>query len=125
MRPGEDLVLVEVKSSGDRVTVRDDDLSVPTALSLNGRIFVSPRDHLDALVSFALKCSSAQPKSFWKSDFDDFQTPLPEQEEPTEGMNADLELLSARELAYHMTLFDWDLFWSVHEVRASFAECET
>lgn len=30
---------------------RDDDISIPTALTLNGRIFVSPKDHLDALVS--------------------------------------------------------------------------
>lgn len=31
-------------------------------------------------------------------------------------MEIDLELFSMKELAYHMTLFDWDLFWSVHEV---------
>ena len=46
----EDLLLVEVKSSGERVVFKDNDVSVPTALSLNGRIFVSPKDHLDALV---------------------------------------------------------------------------
>ncbi|XP_063237984.1 rap guanine nucleotide exchange factor 4 [Bacillus rossius redtenbacheri] len=86
-----DLVLVEVRSNGDRVAFRDDDLGIPTSLSLNGRIFVSPRDHLDAL------------------------TCLADQEGPTEGMDADLELFSTKELAYHMTLFDWDLFWCVHE----------
>lgn len=47
----DDLVLVEVKSSGERVVFRDSDVSIPTGLSLNGRIFVSPKDHLDALVS--------------------------------------------------------------------------
>jgi len=47
----DDLVLVEVKSSGERVVFHDSDVSVPTGLSLNGRIFVSPKDHLDALVS--------------------------------------------------------------------------
>lgn len=47
----DDLVLVEVKSSGERVAFRDADVSIPTGLSLNGRIFVSPKDHLDALVS--------------------------------------------------------------------------
>lgn len=27
----------------------------------------------------------------------------------------DIEALSTKEIAYHMTLFDWDLFWAVHE----------
>lgn len=49
----DDLVLVEVKSSGERVVFRDSDVSIPTGLSLNGRIFVSPKDHLDALVSIS------------------------------------------------------------------------
>lgn len=52
LRANEDLLLVEVKSNGERVVFRDDDISIPTALTLNGRIFVSPKDHLDALVSF-------------------------------------------------------------------------
>lgn len=90
--PTEDLVLVEVRSSGERVVIADTDLSVPTGLGgLNARLFVAPREHIDAL------------------------TPLPEQEGATEAMEMDLELFSMKELAYHMTLFDWDLFWSVHE----------
>jgi Rap guanine nucleotide exchange factor 4 len=51
MRSTDELLLVEVKSNGERVTFKDNDISIPTALSLNGRIFVSPKDHLDALVS--------------------------------------------------------------------------
>lgn len=47
----EDLYLVEVKSNGERAIYKDTDVSVATSLSLNGRIFVSPKDHLDALVS--------------------------------------------------------------------------
>lgn len=43
------------------------------------------------------------------------KTPLPEQEGPTEGLDIDIEVLSTKELAYHITLFDWDLFWAVHE----------
>ena len=39
------------------------------------------------------------------------QTCLSEQEEPTQGIYADIELYSTKELAYYMTLFDWDLFW--------------
>lgn len=45
-----DLVLVEVKSNGERTVFKDHDVSVGTALCLNGRIFVSPKDHIDALV---------------------------------------------------------------------------
>ncbi|XP_055701566.1 rap guanine nucleotide exchange factor 4 isoform X2 [Phlebotomus papatasi] len=90
-RAPDDLFLVEVKSNGERSVFKDNDVSVPTALSLNGRLFVSPKDHLDAM------------------------TPLPEQEAATEGLDIDIEVLSTKELAYHMTLFDWDLFWAVHE----------
>lgn len=44
------------------------------------------------------------------------QTPLPEQEMvATDGMEVDVETLSTKELAYHITLVDWDLFWSIHE----------
>ncbi|XP_057667592.1 rap guanine nucleotide exchange factor 4 isoform X1 [Diorhabda carinulata] len=91
MRPSDELLLVEVKSNGERVVFKDNDISIPTALSLNGRIFVSPKDHLDAL------------------------TCLNEQEEPTQGIDGDLEMFSTKELAYYITLFDWDLFWCVHE----------
>ncbi|KAL7051611.1 hypothetical protein ACKWTF_004528 [Chironomus riparius] len=90
-RGPEDLVLVEVKSNGERTVYKDNDLSIPTTLTLNGRIFISPKDHLDAL------------------------TPLPEQEGPTDGLEMDVEALPTKDLAYHMTLFDWDLFWAVHE----------
>lgn len=27
----------------------------------------------------------------------------------------DFEALPTKDVAYHMTLFDWDLFWAVHE----------
>lgn len=50
LRNCDDLALAEVKSNGERVVINDQDINVPTALSLNGRLFVSPRDHLDALV---------------------------------------------------------------------------
>lgn len=55
MRPSDELYLVEVKSNGERVVFKDNDISCPTALTLNGRIFVSPKDHLDALVSIEKK----------------------------------------------------------------------
>ncbi|XP_065173955.1 rap guanine nucleotide exchange factor 4 isoform X2 [Atheta coriaria] len=91
LRATHELCLVDVRSNGERVFFKDNDISVPTALTLNGRIFVSPKDHLDAL------------------------TPLAEQEEPTQGIDSDIELFSTKELAYYMTVFDWELFWCVHE----------
>lgn len=89
-RQADELTLVEVKSNGERVVFKDNDCSIPTILSLNGRIFVSVKDHLDAL------------------------TPLPEQEMVTDGIDIDVELLSTKELAYYMTMFDWDLFWAIN-----------
>lgn len=50
-RLNEDLVLAEVKSNGERTIFKDHDVSIPTALYLNARIFVSSKDHIDALVS--------------------------------------------------------------------------
>jgi len=45
---------------------------------------------------------------------------VPEQER-SEGadISGDFDSLSTKELAYHMTLFDWELFWNVHEVRSA------
>lgn len=43
------------------------------------------------------------------------QVPLLEQEGITDGIEMDIEALSTKEIAYHMTLFDWDLFLAVHE----------
>ena len=56
LRNIDDLTLAEVKSSGERVVIKDQDLNVPTGITLNGRIFVSPRDHIDALVSTFFHC---------------------------------------------------------------------
>lgn len=47
--------------------------------------------------------------------FSNVKTPLPEQEDITEGVELDLETLGTKDLAYHITQFDWDLFWSIHE----------
>ncbi|XP_064455972.1 rap guanine nucleotide exchange factor 4-like isoform X2 [Ornithodoros turicata] len=87
----DDLILVEVKSSGERISFKDSEVSVPTGLSINGRVFISPADHLDAL------------------------TPLAEQEGPVEGTGALLETLSSHDIAYHMSLYDWYLFSCIHE----------
>uniref|UniRef100_A0A8C2XJ64 Rap guanine nucleotide exchange factor 4b n=1 Tax=Cyclopterus lumpus TaxID=8103 RepID=A0A8C2XJ64_CYCLU len=43
------------------------------------------------------------------------QTPLPEQEGPSAGSMSTFELMSSKDLAYQMTLYDWELFSCVHE----------
>ncbi|XP_014767653.1 rap guanine nucleotide exchange factor 4 isoform X1 [Octopus bimaculoides] len=88
---GEDLVLCEVKSNGERILFRENDLGIVNSLSLNGRLFLTPREHLDAV------------------------TPLPEQDDILSGTASSLELVGSQELAYHMTIYDWELFTSVPE----------
>ncbi|KAL8578522.1 hypothetical protein ACOMHN_028794 [Nucella lapillus] len=88
---GDDPRLCEVKSNGERVLFNKEDVGVTTSLSLNGRLFITPIEHLDAL------------------------TPLPEQEGPGTGTSNTLEVLSTKELAFHMTLYDWELFTCIHE----------
>ncbi|XP_059140453.1 rap guanine nucleotide exchange factor 4-like [Physella acuta] len=88
---GHDPVLCEVKSNGERIVFKEKDRCIMMSLSLNGRLFIAPREHLDAL------------------------TPVPEQEGPTSSTAVMLELMSTKELAYQITLYDWELFTAVHE----------
>lgn len=100
-------------STGEKSIINDNEVSIATCLSINGRIFVSPKDHLDAMVGFSFLhfASSCFRMSFFFS-----QTVLPDQEGPSDGTCNELEMFSTRELAYYITLIDWDLFSSVHEV---------
>ncbi|KAM9709928.1 rap guanine nucleotide exchange factor 4 isoform 2-T2 [Menidia menidia] len=88
----EDLILVNLSSAGEKSIFKPNDVSVFSTLSVNGRLFVSRRDQLDSL------------------------TPLPEQEGPTTGSLASFELMSSKDVAYHMTSYDWELFNCVHEL---------
>ncbi|CAB1328503.1 unnamed protein product, partial [Coregonus sp. 'balchen'] len=87
----EELLLVNLSSAGDKVVLKPNDISVFSTLSINGRLFICPRDQLDSL------------------------TPLPEQEGPSTGSMGSFELMSSKDLAYQMTLYDWELFHCVHE----------
>uniref|UniRef100_A0A8C7PN81 Rap guanine nucleotide exchange factor 4 n=1 Tax=Oncorhynchus mykiss TaxID=8022 RepID=A0A8C7PN81_ONCMY len=88
----EDLLLVNLSSAGgEKVVLKPNDISVFSTLSINGRLFVCPRDQLDSL------------------------TPLPEQEGPSTGSMGSFELMSSKDLAYQMTVYDWELFHCVHE----------
>lgn len=57
----DDLVLVEVKSTGEKIIFKDSEVSVPTGLSVNGRIFLTASEQVDSLM------------------------PLPEQDGPSDG----------------------------------------
>lgn len=96
--PLERLLLVEVKSNGERVIFSDKEISIGTGLSVNGRIFVSLKDHLDAL------------------------TTLPEQEGQRTSTFNTIDEFSALDLAYHLTHYAWVLFNNVHEVGDVFQE---
>ncbi|MGH0120375.1 UNVERIFIED_CONTAM: hypothetical protein FKN15_039178, partial [Acipenser sinensis] len=88
---GEDLILVKLSSAGEKVVLKPNEISVFTTLSLNGRLFFCPRDQFDSL------------------------TPLPEQEGPSSGSIGTFELMSSKDLAYQMTIYDWEHFNCVHE----------
>ncbi|XP_071232252.1 rap guanine nucleotide exchange factor 4-like isoform X1 [Salvelinus alpinus] len=87
----DDLLLVHLSSAGEKQMLRPNDVSVFSTLSTNGRMFACPRDQLNAL------------------------TPLPDQEGPSAGSMSSFELMSSKDLAYQMTLYDWELFSCVHE----------
>ncbi|TMS06769.1 Rap guanine nucleotide exchange factor 4 [Larimichthys crocea] len=88
----EDLLLVNLSSAGEKVIFKPNDISVFSTLSINGRLFACRRDQLDSL------------------------TPLPEQEGPSTGLLTSFELMSSKDVAYHMTSYDWELFHCVHEL---------
>ncbi|CAF1204041.1 unnamed protein product [Adineta steineri] len=87
----DDLKLCEVKSTGERTIYKESDLSISYGLSLNGRLFLAPADHLDALV------------------------PLPEQEGLSRGTWLKLEMFGSKELAYAITMYDYELFMAVNQ----------
>ncbi|XP_041804434.1 rap guanine nucleotide exchange factor 4-like [Chelmon rostratus] len=87
----DELLLVHLSSAGEKLIVKPNDVSVFSVLSINGRLFACPRDQLNSL------------------------TPLPDQEGPSAGSMSTFELMSSKDLAYQMTMFDWELFSCVHE----------
>lgn len=87
----EELVLVHLNSACEKQILKPNDVSVFSTLSINGRLFASPREQLSTL------------------------SPLPDQEGPTAGSMSTFELMSSKDLAYQMTMFDWELFSCVHE----------
>lgn len=62
-RTGDDVVLVEVKSNGERTVFKDSDVSIPTTLTLNGRLFVAPKGKENMLF-----CLLNYFRMLWESD---------------------------------------------------------
>uniref|UniRef100_A0A087XZR9 Rap guanine nucleotide exchange factor 4b n=1 Tax=Poecilia formosa TaxID=48698 RepID=A0A087XZR9_POEFO len=87
----EELLLVHLSSAGEKQLLKPNDVSVFSTLSINGRLFACPREQLSGLA------------------------PLPDQEGPSAGSMSTFELMSSKDLAYQMTMFDWELFSCVHE----------
>ncbi|CAJ1071996.1 rap guanine nucleotide exchange factor 4-like isoform X2 [Xyrichtys novacula] len=87
----DELVLVHLNSAGEKQILKPNDVSVFSTVSINGRLFACPRDQLNNM------------------------TTLPDQEGPTAGSMSTFELMSSKDLAYQMTMFDWELFSCVHE----------
>ncbi|NXC22506.1 RPGF3 factor, partial [Corythaeola cristata] len=88
-----DHILVKVNSAGDKVGLQLDAVGVFTALGLNERLFAVNVEELGSL------------------------TPHPEQLGPHIGSSETLDLISSKDLASHLTDYDWNLFKSIHEVR--------
>ncbi|CAG01995.1 unnamed protein product, partial [Tetraodon nigroviridis] len=87
----DELLLVHLSSAGEKQILKPNDVSVFSALSINGRMFACPREQLSSL------------------------THLPDQEGPSAGSMTTFELMSSKDLAYQMTMFDWELFSCMHE----------
>ncbi|XP_078260085.1 rap guanine nucleotide exchange factor 4 isoform X2 [Rhinoraja longicauda] len=88
----EDPILVKMSSAGEKMVLNPSDISVFTTTNVNGRLFVCPREQFDSLM------------------------PLPAQEGPSIGTMVTFELMSSKDLAYQMTIYDWELFNCVHEL---------
>uniref|UniRef100_A0A8C1FVS0 Rap guanine nucleotide exchange factor 4b n=1 Tax=Cyprinus carpio carpio TaxID=630221 RepID=A0A8C1FVS0_CYPCA len=87
----EELLMINLSSSGEKQILKPNDVSVFQSLGVNGRMFACSREQLDSL------------------------NPLAEQEGPSTGSMSSFELMSSKDLAFQMTQYDWELFSCVHE----------
>ncbi|VDK70438.1 unnamed protein product [Anisakis simplex] len=91
--PNEHFKLVEVKSNGERVVFSPTDVSVPTMLSLNGRLYIAYADEIDSL------------------------SPLLQQDGPVESVHSSMiELLSSADIAQQLSIFHMQLFEATDEI---------
>ncbi|KAG9508917.1 Rap guanine nucleotide exchange factor 4 [Fragariocoptes setiger] len=114
-----DLVLVQVKSNGERLPYDDTERNVATNLSVNGRLFVAPVDHIDALTPLPEQdlYQHRQGKDTHAllqalvADRNDTGlttgTPM--------GAASKLDEFSSQDVAYCLTQMAWSLVDNVHE----------
>uniref|UniRef100_A0A158P826 Cyclic nucleotide-binding domain-containing protein n=1 Tax=Angiostrongylus cantonensis TaxID=6313 RepID=A0A158P826_ANGCA len=89
----DELALVEVKSSGEKVVFYDGDVSIPTMLSLNSNLYVVSKDEIDSLV------------------------PQIDQNGPVESVHASvMEFVGSYELAEQLHLLHTQLFEATDEI---------
>ncbi|XP_043910954.1 rap guanine nucleotide exchange factor-like 1 [Protopterus annectens] len=88
--PEEELILVAVTSSGEKILFKPDEDCVFTTLGVNTNLFACSKESLDSLV------------------------PLPEQTPLSPG-DTEVHSMEADEVANQLTLFDWELFTCIHE----------
>ncbi|XP_060793339.1 rap guanine nucleotide exchange factor 3 [Neoarius graeffei] len=89
--PGEDHVVVKINSSGERIQLKPDATAVFTSLGLNERLFFCPASQVEQL------------------------TPLKEQLGPEQSTIDFLEQMCSKDIASHLTDYDWELFMAMHE----------
>ncbi|CAG0919116.1 unnamed protein product [Notodromas monacha] len=77
---------------GERIIIPDRRTCVATGLSLNGALFISPKEHLDALIFVAGQMGPGV----------------------MDGTGSFLESVSSQELAYWLTVTDWEAFQCIH-----------
>ncbi|KAH7731423.1 Protein EPAC-1 [Aphelenchoides avenae] len=93
----EECLLVEVKSSGERVVYSPTEVCVPTMMSLNGRLYLVHKDEIDSL------------------------TPLLDQNGPLEAVHHSiLDIMSTTDIAQQLTLFHTQLFEATDEIELVF-----
>ena len=84
-----DLILVELRSSGEKVVFDHDDIGVFSRLTPNGRLYLVPSYCIDDIKAPALPA--------FQSTFSNFH------------------LVSSRDVAYTLSVQDWELFNCIHE----------
>ncbi|VBB28110.1 unnamed protein product [Acanthocheilonema viteae] len=89
----EELQLVEVKSSGERIIFSPNDISVPTMISLNGRLYIAYSDEIEMLV------------------------PVPQQNGPSESIHSSLlDCLSSVDIAQQLLIFHTHLLEATDDI---------
>ncbi|MCP9259158.1 Rap guanine nucleotide exchange factor 1 [Dirofilaria immitis] len=89
----EELQLVEVKSSGERIIFSPNDISVPTMISLNGRLYIACSDEIETLI------------------------PMPQQNGPSESVHSSvLDYLSSIDIAQQLLIFHTQLLEATDDI---------